>query len=54
VSTPLEWSEVKQGLHPSDFNIKNIMARIEQKGDLFSGVLLKGIDMIKCIRNLSK
>lgn len=52
VSTPLEWSEVKKGLHPSDFTIKNIMTRIEKKGDLFKGVLLKGIDMAKCIKKL--
>jgi bifunctional non-homologous end joining protein LigD len=43
---------VKKGLHPSDFTFKNIMSRIEKKGDLFSGVLLKGIDMKKCIKNL--
>jgi len=54
VSTPLEWKEVKAGLSPADFNFKNIMSRIEQKGDLFNGVLLKGIDMMKCIKNLSK
>ncbi len=54
VSTPLEWKEVKSGLHPSDFNIKNIFKRIEKKGDLFSGVLLKGIDMKKCIKKLEE
>lgn len=54
VSTPLEWKEVKSGLHPSDFNIKNIFKRIEKKGDLFGGVLLKGIDMKKCIKKLEE
>ena len=54
VSTPLEWKEVKKGLHPSDFTINNIMKRIAKKGDLFSGVLLKGIDMKRCINNLEK
>ncbi len=54
VSTPLEWSEVKSGLHPSDFTFKNITSRIEKKGDLFSGVMLKGIDMSKCIKKLSE
>lgn len=53
VSTPLEWSEVKKGLRPSDFTFKNTMQRIEKKGDLFSGVLLKGIDMMKCIKKLA-
>ena len=52
VSTPLEWSEVKKGLHPSDFTFKNIMKRIDKKGDLFAGVLLKGIDMMKCLKRL--
>jgi bifunctional non-homologous end joining protein LigD len=52
VSTPLEWDEVKSGLHPSHFNFKNIMERIEKKGDLFCGVLKKGIDMKKCIEKL--
>jgi len=53
VSMPLEWNEVKKGLHPSDFTIRNAKARIEEKGDLFSRVLLKGIDMVKCIKKLS-
>ena len=53
VSMPLEWNEVKKGLHPSDFTIRNAKARIEKKGDLFSRVLLKGIDMVKCIKKLS-
>jgi bifunctional non-homologous end joining protein LigD len=52
VSTPLEWKEVKSGLHPSQFTIKNIFDRIERKGDLFSEVLNKGIDMEKCLKNL--
>jgi bifunctional non-homologous end joining protein LigD len=52
VSTPLEWKEVKPGLHPTNFTFKNIFSRIEKKGDLFGGVLLKGIDMGKCIAKL--
>lgn len=54
VSTPLEWHEVVPGLMPSHFTIENILARIKTKGDLFAGVLKKGIDMRKCIRNLEK
>lgn len=45
VSTPLEWSEVKKGLDPSQFTIKNIFQRLSKKGDLFKPVLGKGIDM---------
>lgn len=52
VSAPLEWSEVKKGLDPKNFNIKNTLSRIEKKGDLFAGVLKKGIDMKKCLKNL--
>jgi bifunctional non-homologous end joining protein LigD len=52
VSAPLEWKEVKYGLHPSDFNIKNIIKRLDQKGDLFADVLKKAIDMKKCIEKL--
>ena len=39
VATPLEWSEVKHGLHPDQFNITNALARFREKGDLFAGVL---------------
>ncbi len=49
VSMPLEWKEVKRGLHPSQFTIKNAVQRIERKGDLFKGVLGKGIDLQKCL-----
>jgi bifunctional non-homologous end joining protein LigD len=52
VSTPLKWSEVKTGLDPTDFNIKTIFNRIGKKGDLFRGVLGKGIDIVKCISRL--
>jgi bifunctional non-homologous end joining protein LigD len=41
VSTPLDWSEVKAGLDPGQFNIHNAMARFERTGDLFEGVLKK-------------
>lgn len=40
VSTPLTWGEVLQGkVRPADFTIKNITARLEEKGDLFAPVL---------------
>jgi bifunctional non-homologous end joining protein LigD len=41
VSTPLDWSEVKAGLDPAQFNIRNAMARFERTGDLFEPVLTK-------------
>ena len=49
VSTPLEWKEVKKGLHPSQFNMKNIGARLSKKGDLFRQVLGKGINLKEAI-----
>ncbi|RQP11535.1 MAG: DNA ligase D [Chryseobacterium sp.] len=52
VSMPLEWKELKKGLRPTDFNIKNALKRVEKKGDLFLPVLEKGIDMLTCIEKL--
>jgi bifunctional non-homologous end joining protein LigD len=52
VSTPLEWNELKSGLHPSAFTIKSIKRRLDKKGDLFKRVLLKGMDMAKAIKKL--
>ena len=52
VSMPLLWKEVKQGLHPSQFDIFNALKRIEKVGDLFSGVLKDKINLKKCLKNL--
>jgi len=52
VSTPLEWKEVKKGIKPENFNIQNTVQRLEKKGDLFAGVLKKGIDIEKGMRML--
>jgi len=52
VSMPLKWSEVKPGLTPGDFNIHNALKRIRKTGDLFTGILGKGIDLVKCLQNL--
>jgi len=41
VSTPLDWSEVKAGLEPGQFNIHNAMDRFRRSGDLFEAVLKK-------------
>jgi bifunctional non-homologous end joining protein LigD len=41
VSTPLDWSEVKAGLEPGQFNIHNALGRFERTGDLFEAVLTK-------------
>jgi bifunctional non-homologous end joining protein LigD len=52
VSTPLLWSEVNKKLHPSQFTIKNIPARIQKHGDLFKSVLGEGINMEKILTKL--
>ena len=39
VATPLDWREVRPGLHPSQFHLRNALDRFEQTGDLFAGVL---------------
>ncbi len=54
VSAPLEWKEVKKGLSPQQFNIKNMGKRLQQKGDLFSPVLGKGIHLPKAIEALQQ
>ncbi len=54
VSTPLEWKEVKIGLTPGDFTLFNMLERVQKKGDLFKGVLGKGIDMSECLKKLSQ
>ena len=47
VSAPLQWKEVKPGLHPSQFHVGNILERVKKKGDLG-----KGIDRQKCLKQL--
>ncbi len=41
VSAPLDWSEVKAGLEPGQFDIHNAMQRFNRTGDLFEAVLTK-------------
>jgi len=50
VSMPLHWDEVKPGLAMRDFTIKNTPARLKVEGDLFKGVLGKGIDLEKAAK----
>jgi bifunctional non-homologous end joining protein LigD len=46
---PLHWDEVKKGLKTTDFTIRNSIERLKKTGDLFKGVLGKGIDMGKIL-----
>jgi len=54
VSAPLDWKEVKKGLDPSQFTIKNIGKRVAKKGDLFAPVLQKGITIPAAIKKIEK
>jgi bifunctional non-homologous end joining protein LigD len=45
VSTPLDWSEVQKGLHPSAFTIRTVPERLNRIGDIFGGILSAGIDL---------
>ena len=54
ISTPLEWKEVKARLHPSMFTIKNIEKRVKAKGDLFKGILGKGVNIPAAIKRIEK
>jgi bifunctional non-homologous end joining protein LigD len=50
VSMPLDWDEVKPGLTMRDFTIFNSLDRLKETGDLFKGVLGKGINLEKTIK----
>ncbi|HEY0055348.1 MAG TPA: DNA ligase D [Pedobacter sp.] len=50
VSMPLHWDEVKPGLTMRDFTIHNSVDRLKVEGDLFKGVLGKGIDLEPVIK----
>jgi bifunctional non-homologous end joining protein LigD len=52
VSTPVEWIEVTKGLRIKDFNIHNIMDRLEQIGDIFKPVLETGINIKDAIKKI--
>lgn len=50
VSMPLHRDEVKKGLKPQNFTLKNALQRIKVEGDLFAPVLGKGIDLKKALK----
>ena len=52
VSTPLEWTEVNDRLDPKAFTIYTIFDRLEEKGDLWKGILGKGADIGKALEKL--
>lgn len=55
VSTPLSWNEVYEGkVRPADFSIKNIIERLEEKGDLFAPVLTDGQSATAILKAINK
>jgi len=54
VSTPLEWGEVNEKLSPSQFTIKNVLKRLDQKGDLWKPVLGKGANLETILKKISE
>jgi bifunctional non-homologous end joining protein LigD len=42
VSTPVTWNEISYGFEMTDFTIKTVPKRLEQKGDLWDGMLKGG------------
>jgi len=54
VSTPLEWKEVNEKLNPAAFTIKNILKRIEKKGDLWKPVTGRGINLLKVVKQMKE
>ena len=50
VSMPLHWSEVNKGLRPADFTIFNAIKRMQEQGDIFKGVLGKGINLKRVLK----
>jgi bifunctional non-homologous end joining protein LigD len=54
VSTPLDWSELRPGLDPLDYNIETTPARLKEIGDIFKPVLKRGINMKKSLELLYK
>ncbi len=52
VSTPLDWKEVKKGLHPSQFDIYTVPKRVAKIGDIFKPVLGRGVDIMKCLKKM--
>lgn len=52
VATPLHWDEVKKGLKPNNFTIKNTHARLARVGDLWKPVIGTGVDIKAVLKKL--
>ena len=54
VSTPLKWEEVNHKLRPQDFHIFNMEERLKKVGDLWKGVLGKGIVLSEVLKRMEE
>ena len=52
-SAPLHWEEIKPGLSMKDFTIYNMADRIKSEGDIFKGVLGKGINLDNVLKKIA-
>ena len=52
VSTPLRWDEVNESLDPAAFTMEAVLARVDQHGDLFGGVLRGKQSLAKALKAL--
>ncbi len=52
VSTPLEWDELAEDLHPSQFTIQTVPPRLDARGDLFAPLLEDRQDLMPAIEAL--
>ena len=53
VSTPLRWEEVNEKLNPAIYTMDVVLARIEQHGDLYEGVLTTRQRLADALRSVS-
>lgn len=54
VSMPIHWDELKHGLSPQKYNMKNVLERLEKQDDLFNPLLNLSFDMETAINKLEK
>jgi bifunctional non-homologous end joining protein LigD len=54
VSTPLDWDELDRDLHPSRFDMRTALERLERLGDLFRGTLTDPQGLAAAIEALSE
>ena len=52
VSMPLHWDEVEKGLKMKQFTIFNTVERLREQGDIFKGVIGKGIDIKQTLKKI--